>query len=79
MRCIIHEVRRNSNSIATNFEENTAYFSQLEIIRLIQSIPGQLIMSEQAALKFSVLFNACICRQHAEPCEPTNLVCFAMI
>ena len=38
MRCIIHEVRRNSNSIATNFEENTTYFSQLEIIRLIQSI-----------------------------------------
>ena len=38
MRCIIHEVRRNSDSIATNFEENTAYFSQLEIIRLIQSI-----------------------------------------
>ncbi len=42
MRCIIHEVRRNSHSIATNFEENTAYFSQLEIIRLIQSIPSLL-------------------------------------
>ena len=40
MRCIIHEVRRNSGSNATNFEENTAHFSQLEIIRLIQSIPS---------------------------------------
>ncbi len=39
MRCIIREVRRNSGSIATNFEENTAHFSQLEIIILIQSIP----------------------------------------
>ncbi len=39
MRCIIHEVRRNSISIATNFKENTAHFSQLEIIILIQSIP----------------------------------------
>ena len=42
MRCIIHEVRRNSDSIATNFKENTAYFSQLEIIRLIQSILGSM-------------------------------------
>ncbi len=41
MRCIIHEVRRNSGSISTNFEENTAHFSQLEVIRLIQSIPGE--------------------------------------
>ena len=46
MLCIIHEVRRNSDSIATNFEENTAHFSQLEIIRLIQSIPRILSLVE---------------------------------
>ncbi len=45
MRCIIHQVRRNSGSIAANFEENTAHFSQLEIIRLIQSILGLSDMS----------------------------------
>ncbi len=40
VHCIIHEVRRNSDSIATNFEKNTTHFSQLEIIRLIQNTPG---------------------------------------
>ncbi len=39
MGCIFHEVRRNSYSIATNFGENTAHFSQREIIILDQSIP----------------------------------------
>ena len=35
---IFHEVRRNSDSIATNFEGNTVHFSQKKIARVVQSI-----------------------------------------
>ncbi len=56
MRCIIHEVRRNSGSITTNFEENTSHFSQLEIIRLILSIHGD--VSEGSGVILSDLYQA---------------------
>jgi len=36
-----HEERRNSGSIATNFGEIRGHFSQLKIIGLDQSFPGQ--------------------------------------
>ncbi len=58
MRCIIHEVSRNCDSIATNFEENTALFSQLEIIRLIQSIPGVFFL--QASCHTSLLIDTAL-------------------